>query len=441
MILKKVKVLDLVKKWLKRHENKPLDGIEALLSAISKRTEDFVVAEIDESVAYSEKYSSLRADPFDTGTIYAVLEFGYHFYILAFPRKKMKKIIFMLYTGVRSDLSPEQLLDVSNFEAYLRDLEEIDARQRIDYRFYQKRYIELEEELSNYKTVDEISREVRCGQHTTFKRTRKGHKFNLLVDGLAPIEQLKAPFYSAFIGIENISSVGCVEGLINVYESDEKPKIRSARRGDLVMALVSSRGSKDDYIDKETEKEKEKSKEADDANKSFDVLDIGNIGKVAIVEADEEDDANKSFDVLDIGNIGKVAIVEADEEYFVNQSFTIITPDSGINAYFLWLSLTADYFKEQLNRYRKPVGKYQDNVTVSDLKKLRVILDDKATMDRKGGHLEAIIRNHKDYLRSINKLQKEIEPGKEKKIITDRYGNLPRVVDMSETIKPKKNYS
>ena len=73
-----------------------------------------------------------------------------------------------------------------------------------------------------------------------------------------------------------------------------------------------------------------------------------------------------------VSNIGRSAIIERGEEYFVNQSFAIISPHPRINAHFLQFSLGEDYFIKQINRYRKPSSKFQESVTLGDLKKMRI---------------------------------------------------------------------
>jgi len=336
-------------------------GIDAAINTLAHKFEGFVVVKLDDSEVFSEKFGQSRLELFKTGRVTSVLSVGSYTYLLLSPIDRgTENVCYLMYKR------PEEAEDASlgdnivrnlteeDVEDYARKLSDIDAEQRIDYRFYQKEYLDLERALEKYPTLEKVAFSVRLGFHTSFKKTGSPHLLDTLRHKMSDLKKNQERFYVPFIGIDNISPIGCVSGPVFVYDVGRKPTTRPASGGEIVMALITSSRKQEG-----------------------------------------------------ISNIGKSAIIEEGEECYINQSFAIISPRTGVDPYFLQLSFGADYFLKQISRYRKPTSKSQDSVTLNDLKKLRIVTYDEEKMEALAVRHKQRIAIYKDIMKTMILDQKE----------------------------------
>ena len=228
---------------------------------------------------------------------------------------------------------------------YDLELTAIDAEQRIDYEFYQKKYRDLEEQLKGYPTLDKLAFDIRSGFRTFKKENATPFQRDPINYELFDYTREQKDFFAPFIGIDNLSPVGCITGPVFLLRLDDKPTISTATGDEIIMAAITSRSKKEGT-----------------------------------------------------SKIGRSAIIERGEEYYVNQTFAIISPRPNIDVYFLQFSLGEDYFIEQINRYAKPSSKFQECITLGDLKRMRIKTYDEEKMNKYGNRHKKRMKIYRDLL-------------------------------------------
>jgi len=322
--------------------NNPTEGLDEIYRLMDQN-QDYFVGKLDLSMVYSERLGERRVKLFKTLRVAGLLFIGEDVYILVAPASmSIKSVLFVSWKPREIEIRIKdgeavcdtppamEITDITkeNVTHFYVELSDIKPDERIDYAFYDFNNVEsvkIEKMLKGAHALEDLA-DVRCGYHTNFKQTSIAAMLGGLIDVLPDLQSVRGLIPVSFYSIENLSSIGRIDGSPFAHFLKRKPKTPPANNGDIIMSLVGTRGQK---------------------------------GKIN-------------------DTLGQVAIIEKDGDYYVNQTFAIITPKKGINPYFLLLSLGADYFKYQLRKYKKPLSKYQTMVTIADIRKMRVIIPENA---------------------------------------------------------------
>ena len=203
--------------------------------------------------------------------------------------------------------------------AYQCPFEFIDPKIRVDYEYHRKVNRDIADTLKDSPTVEGVAEFMVGGIHSK-QSSLSDH--DSLEDEKVNLEERTLFTRAHLIGLNDITLSGGLKGRFKAVHI-EQPSVAPLRAGDLIVSLFGGHMWRKE---------------------------IGSIGKAAIYEGNSKD-------------------------VYVNQTMAIIRPDvKKVNPYFLLMSLSANYFREQLLCRMKPGNRQQAMVSLSDLKECRIKL-------------------------------------------------------------------
>jgi len=345
---------------------KMVTGMAAALPALAK-ARGWTVILLSESEASSETFSQERDRLFKSLRVAAVLSIDEKTYALISPVAEKCEEIWYLgssstalkveikdgYASVSTEDTPlpELLAKMTedNVSTFCIPSSEIDAKFRIDFRYYDPKNVAVEAKLSGCPPLEDLALS-RGGLHTNFRRTPEASLEGELIEYLRASGAKLKHHEALFLGLENISPVGSIMGTPFPQKLKTRPRTKPAIRGEIIISLAGPKGNK------------------------------GSAGDT----------------------LGQAAIIEESGEFYVPQTFGIVTPLPGVDPYFLLHQLSCKDVKDQLERLKKPVNKYQMLVTKSDFKKVRI-------PDMSDEAKEVIARKQRHWIASFKRLVKERE--------------------------------